>query len=64
MAADFAELVESIDSDAIDDIDVVSTARRPLLAYGAIVLDEIIRRAKPRAATPGATAAARSRALT
>jgi len=47
-AADFAELVESIDSDAIDDIDVVSTARRPLLAYGAIVLDEIIRRAKPR----------------
>ena len=47
-AADFAELVEYIDSDAIDDIDVVSAARRPLLAYGAIVLDEIIRRARPR----------------
>ena len=47
-AADFAELVEHIDSEAIEDIDVVSTARRPLLAYGAIVLDEIIRRAKPR----------------
>ncbi|KAF0134501.1 MAG: Ppx/GppA phosphatase, partial [Methylocystaceae bacterium] len=26
----------------------IQTARRPLLAYGAIVLDEIIRRAKPR----------------
>jgi len=47
-AADFAELVERIDSEAIGDINVVSTARRPLLAYGAIVLDEIIRRAKPR----------------
>lgn len=47
-AADFAELVEHIDSEAIEDIGVVSAARRPLLAYGAIVLDEIIRRAKPR----------------
>lgn len=47
-AADFAELVERIDSAALEDIDVVSAARRPLLAYGAIVLDEIIRRAKPR----------------
>lgn len=47
-AADFATLVEHMDSEAIEDIVVVSTARRPLLAYGAIVLDEIIRRAKPR----------------
>ena len=47
-AADFAELVEHIDSEALEDIDFVSAARRPLLAYGAIVLDEIIRRAKPR----------------
>ena len=47
-AADFAELVEYIDSEAIEDIDIVSAARRPLLAYGAIVLDEIIRRARPR----------------
>ncbi len=47
-AADFAELVERIDSEAISDIARVSAARRPLLAYGAIVLDEIIRRAKPR----------------
>lgn len=47
-AHDFASLVEHIDSEALEDIDVVSAARRPLLAYGAIVLDEIIRRAKPR----------------
>jgi exopolyphosphatase / guanosine-5'-triphosphate,3'-diphosphate pyrophosphatase len=47
-AADFAALVEHVDSEAIGDIDVISAARRPLLAYGAIVLDEIIRRAKPR----------------
>jgi exopolyphosphatase/guanosine-5'-triphosphate,3'-diphosphate pyrophosphatase len=47
-APDFAALVEHIDSAAIEDIDVVSAARRPLLAYGAVVLDEIIRRAKPR----------------
>ncbi len=47
-AADFAELVERLDSEAIGDISVVSSARRPLLAYGAIVLDEIINRAKPK----------------
>ncbi|WP_457796934.1 exopolyphosphatase [Methylocystis sp. S23] len=47
-AADFAALVEHVDTAAIEDIETVSAARRPLLAYGAIVLDEIIRRAKPR----------------
>jgi exopolyphosphatase/guanosine-5'-triphosphate,3'-diphosphate pyrophosphatase len=47
-AADFAELVERVDSEALEDIGVVSTARRPLLPYAAVVLDEIIRRAKPR----------------
>ena len=29
-------------------IGAISTARRPLLAYGAVVLDEIIRRSKPK----------------
>jgi len=47
-AAEFAGLVERIDSDAITDIASVSAARRPLLAYGAIVLDEIIRRSRPK----------------
>ncbi len=47
-AAEFASLVERVDSEALSNIASVSTARRPLLAYGAIVLDEIIRRAKPK----------------
>lgn len=47
-AAEFAELVERVDSDALEAIASVSAARRPLLAYGAIVLDEIIRKARPR----------------
>ena len=48
-AADFASLIERVDIDSLNAIDSISTQRRPLLAYGAIVLDEIIRRAKPRA---------------
>lgn len=47
-AADFAEIVEVVQADALVSIEVVSAARRPLLAYGAIVLEEIIRRAKPK----------------
>jgi exopolyphosphatase/guanosine-5'-triphosphate,3'-diphosphate pyrophosphatase len=47
-AAEFASLVERVDSEALSNIASVSAARRPLLAYAAIVLDEIIRRAKPK----------------
>jgi exopolyphosphatase/guanosine-5'-triphosphate,3'-diphosphate pyrophosphatase len=47
-AAEFASLLERVETEALADIASVSTARRPLLAYGAIVLDEVIRRAKPR----------------
>ena len=47
-AADFAALVERVSTDALIAIESVSAARRPLLAYGAVVLDEIIRRSKPR----------------
>jgi exopolyphosphatase/guanosine-5'-triphosphate,3'-diphosphate pyrophosphatase len=47
-AADFAGLVERSNTETLISIDAVSTARRPLLAYGAVVLDEIIRRARPR----------------
>jgi exopolyphosphatase / guanosine-5'-triphosphate,3'-diphosphate pyrophosphatase len=46
-AAEFAELVERADSLALDAISAISAARRPLLAYAAIALDEVIRRAKP-----------------
>ncbi|HXY58749.1 MAG TPA: Ppx/GppA family phosphatase [Methylocystis sp.] len=46
-AAEFAELVERADSLALDAIGAISAARRPLLAYAAIALDEVIRRARP-----------------
>jgi exopolyphosphatase/guanosine-5'-triphosphate,3'-diphosphate pyrophosphatase len=46
-AADFAGLVERVDTETLVSIESVNAARRPLLAYGAVVLDEIIRRATP-----------------
>ena len=46
-AADFVGLVERVSVDALISIEAVAAARRPLLVYGAIVLDEIIRRARP-----------------
>ena len=46
--ADFVKLVERADASVLDAIDAVSSARRPLLAYGALVLDELIKRGKPR----------------
>lgn len=46
-AADFASLVERVDAQALVSIDTISSNRRPLLAYGAVVLEEIIRRGKP-----------------
>ena len=45
---EFARLVERIEADALLSIELVSSARRPLLAYGAAVLEEIIRQANPR----------------
>ena len=47
-ALEFARLVERIEADALSSIESVNSARRPLLAYGAAVLEEIIRRAAPR----------------
>jgi exopolyphosphatase/guanosine-5'-triphosphate,3'-diphosphate pyrophosphatase len=47
-AADFARLVERVDAETLEAIESVSAARRPLLAYGALVLEEIIRLARPR----------------
>ena len=47
-ALDFAKLVERIEVEALLSIESVSSARRPLLAYGAAVLEEIIRQANPR----------------
>src|SRR5277367_618796 len=47
-ALEFARLVERIEADALLSIEFVSAARRPLLAYGAVVLEEIIRKAAPK----------------
>ncbi len=47
-ALDFVKLVERIEVDALLSIESVSSARRPLLAYGAAVMEEIIRQANPK----------------
>jgi len=47
-AMEFAKLVERIETEALTSIETVSSARRPLLAYGAAVLEEIIRRGNPK----------------
>ncbi|HEV2571658.1 exopolyphosphatase [Methylocella sp. CPCC 101449] len=46
-AEDFVSLVERVNAEALVAIESVAAARRPLLAYGAVVLEEIIRRARP-----------------
>jgi exopolyphosphatase/guanosine-5'-triphosphate,3'-diphosphate pyrophosphatase len=45
---DFLHLVEEVDAKTLKDIESISEARRPLLAYGAIVLQEIIRLGMPK----------------
>jgi exopolyphosphatase/guanosine-5'-triphosphate,3'-diphosphate pyrophosphatase len=46
---DFSRMVERADGAVLDALDAVSSARRPLLAYGAVVLEQLIRRGKPNA---------------
>ena len=48
-AMDFASMVERVEAGTLDAIENVSEARRPLLAYGAVVLEEVIRRGRPKA---------------
>lgn len=48
-AVEFSKLVECIDMETVASISAVSEARRPLLGYGALLLDEIIRRGRPAA---------------
>lgn len=47
-ALEFCRLVRRVDPDTLSAISVVSSERRPLLAYGALVLEHIIRIGKPR----------------
>ncbi|KAB1071979.1 exopolyphosphatase [Methylobacterium planeticum] len=44
----FLEVVEQVDAALLQDVETISEARRPLLAYGAVVLEEIIRVGRPR----------------
>lgn len=44
----FFDLVKDADSATLKEVETVSEARRPLLAYGAVVLEEILRAGKPR----------------
>jgi exopolyphosphatase / guanosine-5'-triphosphate,3'-diphosphate pyrophosphatase len=48
-ALDFSHMVERADGAVLDALESVSSSRRPLLAYGALVLEQVIRRGKPRA---------------
>ncbi|MBZ6074760.1 exopolyphosphatase [Microvirga puerhi] len=48
---DFLHLVEDADAKTLKDIESISEARRPLLAYGAILLEQIIRLGKPQEIT-------------
>jgi exopolyphosphatase/guanosine-5'-triphosphate,3'-diphosphate pyrophosphatase len=47
-ALEFAKLIERIESESLPAMETVSSARRPLLAYGAAVLEEVVRRGNPK----------------
>ncbi len=46
-AIEFCDLVHRVDPDTLSEIEVVASARRPLLGYAALVLEHLVRRAKP-----------------
>jgi len=47
-ALEFSRLAHRIDPDMLSRIEVVNDARRPLLAYAALVLEHVVRLARPR----------------
>ncbi|MEJ2624177.1 MAG: exopolyphosphatase [Pseudolabrys sp.] len=47
-AQEFARLVHRVDTETLSKIEVVNAARRPLLPYAALVLEELMRRTKPK----------------
>jgi exopolyphosphatase / guanosine-5'-triphosphate,3'-diphosphate pyrophosphatase len=47
-ALEFARLVHRVDVETLANIEVVANARRPLLAYAALVLEHVIRIGKPK----------------
>ena len=47
-ASEFSRLVQRVDPNTLSQIEIVADARRPLLAYAALVLENIVRIAKPK----------------
>jgi exopolyphosphatase / guanosine-5'-triphosphate,3'-diphosphate pyrophosphatase len=47
-ALEFSQLVRRVDPETLSKIETVNAARRPLLAYAALVLGHIVRIAKPK----------------
>jgi exopolyphosphatase/guanosine-5'-triphosphate,3'-diphosphate pyrophosphatase len=47
-ALDFSRLVHRVDTETLSKIEVVNAARRPLLAYAALVMENLVRTIKPR----------------
>ncbi len=47
-ALEFSQLVHRVDADTLSKIEVVNAARRPLLAYAALVMEHLVRTVKPR----------------
>ena len=47
-ASDFSSLVHRVDPEMLSQIEVVTDARRPLLAYAALVLEHLVRTARPK----------------
>jgi exopolyphosphatase/guanosine-5'-triphosphate,3'-diphosphate pyrophosphatase len=47
-AFDFSTLVHRVDPETLSRIEVVTDARRPLLAYAAVVLENLVRLARPK----------------
>ncbi len=47
-ALDFSRLVHRVDTETLSKIEVVNAARRPLLAYAALVLENLVRSIKPK----------------
>ena len=47
-ALEFSRLVHRVDTDTLSKIEVVNAARRPLLAYAALVMENLVRTIKPK----------------
>jgi exopolyphosphatase/guanosine-5'-triphosphate,3'-diphosphate pyrophosphatase len=47
-ALEFSRLVHRVDTETLSKIEVVNAARRPLLAYAALVLEHLVRTIRPK----------------